>query len=204
MKFSQYCERRLVMEMSDGDALERAIVANPMEGTPWGVYGDWLDENGDQERAKLARQVMALLGGDARAVDKCLRIIGRTPNSRPFVRNFTFWQQMDQRFTFWPEWWLGTSVDFRRPLGLQYYYEVFLPGEGDGEHPVYTTVVIDPGGTEWPDAMLRAADLRCTEDLPEAFRRRIEVELADNLDLAGWTPGNRVCHSMPAAGATAK
>jgi uncharacterized protein (TIGR02996 family) len=41
--------------MSDEDALLQAIYANPDDDTPRLVYADWLDENGDAERAELIR-----------------------------------------------------------------------------------------------------------------------------------------------------
>lgn len=205
MRFSQYCERRLVVEMTDGQLLERAIVANPMETTPWGVYADWLDENGDAERAKLARQVMALLGGDSRAVDKVLRIVDRRA-TRPFDRNYIFWQQMNQRFHCWPEWWQATPVSFRRPLGLQYYWEYFLPDPGEEGNQVFATVVIDPGQTRMPEAVLAVMDRRCVAELEPSHRDRVIEELTDNLELAGWNPrtDRAVSQFMPAAGATAK
>jgi uncharacterized protein (TIGR02996 family) len=40
---------------SDGDALFRAICENPQEDTPRLIYADWLDENGDTERAEFIR-----------------------------------------------------------------------------------------------------------------------------------------------------
>ncbi|MBA4189924.1 MAG: hypothetical protein C0467_18220 [Planctomycetaceae bacterium] len=41
--------------MSDEDALLAAIIANPDEDTPRLVYADWLDENGQEERAEFIR-----------------------------------------------------------------------------------------------------------------------------------------------------
>jgi uncharacterized protein (TIGR02996 family) len=41
--------------MSDEDALLSAIIANPDEDTPRLVYADWLDENGQPERAEFIR-----------------------------------------------------------------------------------------------------------------------------------------------------
>jgi uncharacterized protein (TIGR02996 family) len=40
---------------SDGDALFRAICEQPWEDTPRLVYADWLDENGQPERAEFIR-----------------------------------------------------------------------------------------------------------------------------------------------------
>ncbi|VTU01329.1 Repeat-companion domain protein OS=Isosphaera pallida (strain ATCC 43644 / DSM 9630 / IS1B) GN=Isop_0391 PE=4 SV=1 [Gemmataceae bacterium] len=47
--------------MSDGDALLAAIIANPDDDTPRLVYADWLDENGQPERAEFIR--LQLLSG---------------------------------------------------------------------------------------------------------------------------------------------
>lgn len=41
--------------MSDGDALLRAILAQPDEDTPRLMYADWLDENGQPDRAEFIR-----------------------------------------------------------------------------------------------------------------------------------------------------
>ena len=41
--------------MTDGDALYRAILAAPEEDTPRLVYADWLDENGQPNRAEFIR-----------------------------------------------------------------------------------------------------------------------------------------------------
>jgi uncharacterized protein (TIGR02996 family) len=41
--------------MTDGEALNRAIRANPSEDTPRLVYADWLEENGRQELAEFIR-----------------------------------------------------------------------------------------------------------------------------------------------------
>src|SRR5215208_5695078 len=41
--------------MSDEDALLAAIAAHPEEDTPRLVYADWLDENGQPERAEFVR-----------------------------------------------------------------------------------------------------------------------------------------------------
>jgi uncharacterized protein (TIGR02996 family) len=41
--------------MSDGDALLAAIIANPDDDTPRLIYADWLDENGQAERAEFIR-----------------------------------------------------------------------------------------------------------------------------------------------------
>ena len=41
--------------MTDGEALLRAVLANPEEDTPRLVYADWLEENGDAPRARFIR-----------------------------------------------------------------------------------------------------------------------------------------------------
>ena len=41
--------------MNDGDALLAAILANPDDDTPRLVYADWLQEQGDEERAEFIR-----------------------------------------------------------------------------------------------------------------------------------------------------
>jgi uncharacterized protein (TIGR02996 family) len=46
--------------MTDGDALLAAILANPCEDTPRLAYADWLDENGQSNRAEFVRVQIAL------------------------------------------------------------------------------------------------------------------------------------------------
>lgn len=41
--------------MTDGEALLKAILAHPEEDTPRLVYADWLQENGQEERAEFIR-----------------------------------------------------------------------------------------------------------------------------------------------------
>lgn len=41
--------------MTDGVALHRAVIADPADDTPRLVYADWLDENGQEERAEFIR-----------------------------------------------------------------------------------------------------------------------------------------------------
>ena len=48
--------------MTDGAALLRAVIAQPAEDTPRLVYADWLDENGDPDRAAFVRGQCALAG----------------------------------------------------------------------------------------------------------------------------------------------
>ncbi len=46
--------------MPDADAFLRAIIENPDDDTPRLVYADWLDENGDPERAEFIRVQIAM------------------------------------------------------------------------------------------------------------------------------------------------
>jgi len=48
--------------MTDGDALLRAIIAQPDEDTPRLMYADWLDEQGEAQRAEFIRVQVALYG----------------------------------------------------------------------------------------------------------------------------------------------
>src|SRR5688500_16209258 len=41
--------------MAENIALLQAVIANPREDTPRLAYADWLDENGDSERARFIR-----------------------------------------------------------------------------------------------------------------------------------------------------
>jgi uncharacterized protein (TIGR02996 family) len=46
--------------MTDGEALLKAIIDEPEDDTPRLVYADWLDENGDPDRAEFIRVQVAL------------------------------------------------------------------------------------------------------------------------------------------------
>jgi uncharacterized protein (TIGR02996 family) len=55
--------------MSDADSLLAAIVADPEDDLPRLAYADWLDENGDPDRAEFIRvqiELAKLSGGDSR------------------------------------------------------------------------------------------------------------------------------------------
>ena len=41
--------------MTDGDALLRAVLLDPADDAPRLVYADWLDDQGDPERAEFIR-----------------------------------------------------------------------------------------------------------------------------------------------------
>jgi uncharacterized protein (TIGR02996 family) len=46
--------------MTDGDAILRSVLATPEDDAPRLILSDWLDENGDHERAALIRRMVAL------------------------------------------------------------------------------------------------------------------------------------------------
>ncbi len=54
--------------MTDGDALLRAILANPDDDTPRLVYADWLDENDQPARAEFIRVQIELARNPSLAV----------------------------------------------------------------------------------------------------------------------------------------
>lgn len=69
---------RAVPMLSDRDALLSAIRANPEEDTPRLMFADWLDENGDPNRAEFIRLQCELAqladdGSDSQAVYEFLR-----------------------------------------------------------------------------------------------------------------------------------
>ncbi len=51
--------------MSDRDALFRAVCESPDDDTPRLVFADWLEENGDLERAEFIRLQVRLAPSDA-------------------------------------------------------------------------------------------------------------------------------------------
>ncbi len=50
--------------MSDGEALRRAVLAEPDEDTPRLIYADWLDENGQGDRAAFIRDQIEAVRAD--------------------------------------------------------------------------------------------------------------------------------------------
>ena len=57
--------------MSERDAMLAAIIANPADDLPRLVYADWLDENGESERAEFIRIQIMLSRGVVAACSKC-------------------------------------------------------------------------------------------------------------------------------------
>ena len=49
----------VVGQLSDEDALLRAVIAAPEDNAPRLVFADWLDEHGDPQRARLIRAQIA-------------------------------------------------------------------------------------------------------------------------------------------------
>lgn len=74
--------------MNDGDALLRAILAHPDEDTPRLMYADWLDENGQPERAEFIRLQILL-------------------HNTPFIRKGGY-------FAVWPEPWASRIARVNR------------------------------------------------------------------------------------------
>ena len=46
------------LSMTTSDALLAAVLANPADDLPRLVYADWLEENGEPERAELIRHAV--------------------------------------------------------------------------------------------------------------------------------------------------
>ena len=67
--------------MSDRDALLAAILAEPDEDTPRLVYADWLEENGEPERAEFIR-IQHRLPGLSRRTAEAKRLIAREAELR--------------------------------------------------------------------------------------------------------------------------
>ncbi len=87
--------------MTDEEALLRAVIADPDDDAPRLIYADWLDENGQCERAEFIRIQIALHGmpvDDARrpelrrAERRLLRRNGDkwTDHWRPLIRHYSF------------------------------------------------------------------------------------------------------------------
>ena len=61
--------------MTDGEALFAAILAEPEEDTPRLVYADWLDENGQPERAAFIRVQVALETAPSQALKASEKVL---------------------------------------------------------------------------------------------------------------------------------
>jgi uncharacterized protein (TIGR02996 family) len=72
--------------MTDGNALYRAILEAPDDDAPRLIWADWLDENGDSDRAAFVRlqcEWANLDPGDPRREELCERWIGLLDRHRP-------------------------------------------------------------------------------------------------------------------------
>lgn len=130
------------------------------------VYADWLEEQGDHERAEFVRlqdQLLELPGGDARevAIDRALQIAGRLDPAwrvlvaRPRIRNCAR--------TGCPQEWGSLAPTYTSDLrtcgtcGARIEY-CFTVGDAYRED---TPVVVDGGyDREWPDFLIRTARWR--------------------------------------------
>lgn len=61
--------------MSDGDALLTIVLAKPEDQATWLIWADWLDEHGEESRARAARTFCMMLGepeaGALRTLSDC-------------------------------------------------------------------------------------------------------------------------------------
>ena len=89
--------------MSDGDALLRAILHNPDDDAPRYVYADWLDENGEPERAEFIRVQLQLA-----------RLPANHPDRPRLARTERRLLRIHQRI--WAKWlpWWAQAREFRR------------------------------------------------------------------------------------------
>jgi uncharacterized protein (TIGR02996 family) len=63
--------------MTDGDALLAAILANPDDDMPRLAYADWLEENGDEDRAEFIRLQCGHAGDDEAAEERAAELEDR-------------------------------------------------------------------------------------------------------------------------------
>lgn len=95
--------------MTDGEALYRAILESPDDDAPRLVWADWLEENGDPERAEFVRlqcEWAALDPGDPRQEELWERWGGLLDRNRdrwtsdlgPLARNCGFWRGLPDWF----------------------------------------------------------------------------------------------------------
>jgi len=95
---------------SDGDALFRAICEQPREDTPRLVYADWLQENGDPERAEFIRfQCEFPKWGSSHP--RFRELVQRTDSFEP---HFSRWMSPLPRVNgikWWDTWWERGFID---------------------------------------------------------------------------------------------
>ena len=172
--------------MTDGDALYRAILADPDDDAPRLVYADWLDEHGEPDRAEFVRVQCAwaaLAPGDPRQDElweRWTRLLaknrgrwGAGPGSA--ARNFGFWRGL-------PDWFDVTTDGL-----VEQVAELAAPRAGPVPQPGAGRV---PGGV----AVVAGA-----VGGPRAGRNRgVRGPVLPQLSARGW-----VWHPVPAARAAA-
>jgi uncharacterized protein (TIGR02996 family) len=77
--------------MNDHDALLHAIGEHPEEDTPRLMYADWLEENGDADRADFVRNQVALGRFDLNDPDRAPLV---RKNARYLTNNVPYWRSL--------------------------------------------------------------------------------------------------------------
>lgn len=123
---------------SDGEALLRAICETPDEDTPRLVYADWLQENGEPERASFVRKSIELASErpDPRNEDHwCMALMG----NGLWLRSRDEWKERCGALPQTWGWHRGECCEVRGPLAwfLDHAEAIFR------RHPVTTVRLTD-------------------------------------------------------------
>jgi uncharacterized protein (TIGR02996 family) len=151
--------------MTDGEALYRAILESPDDDAPRLVWADWLEENGDPERAQFVRlqcELASLDPGDIRGdeVSEHLpRLTGRretwTAELGRYARNCGFWRGLPDWFELTTDRLGAALADLRQHVPAQCLC-LTVGRSGDGAFR-------DPGVLE----LVRCLDI--VEPVPDPF-----------------------------------
>ena len=164
--------------MTDGDALLAAILAEPDEDTPRLMYADWLDEEGEYERAELIRaQIELARTPDRDAVPWNPRVAGL----RATVRRI-----LERRSAEWLDRLRGRDG----PLGSEGVHAAYRRGFVE---VVWMSAAWYVGRAEVLFRSLPLRELRVTFATQESFANLLacpHFPRLDTLDVSGFTLGD--------------
>jgi uncharacterized protein (TIGR02996 family) len=167
---------------TDGDALRRAILADPEDDTPRLVYADWLQEHGEEDRAAFIRAQIEHaraepFGPKARAAGELAdNLLHRSADNWKAWTDTVRDQVLDLRF----ERGFVAHVNAEPGAFLRVAAELFA------EHPVQSLRLVPHTNPEYRSELAPVFDLPCLRQLRRlAFAPETEFLFDDYEALAG-------------------